>query len=233
MSDAQADVSITGVDDQLRDNILAYLRLDDESCDAAKWRIRRQFAAANTEIREALEVVGFYRVEISKRLERGDSCWQATFDITLGKPVLLRTVSIEIDTGDVPDSELLKVVSECALNPGDVLQHARYDACRRRIARVAENRGYFDAEFLQRRVDVFPDEYAADITLQFTSGPRFVFGDTTFDQEVLDPDLVQRFARLTPGEYYDAEQVRRVQRDFVSTSYFDQVVFTPTPRGEP
>jgi translocation and assembly module TamA len=146
---------------------------------------------------------------------------------------VLRTVSIEIDTGDAPDSALQSVVSECALNPGDVLQHDRYDACRRRIARVAQSRGYFDAEFLERRVDVFPDEYAADITLQFVSGPRFVFGETTFDQTVLDPDLVQRFARLTPGEYYDAERVRRVQRDFVSTTYFDQIVFTPTPRGEP
>lgn len=229
----QAEVTITGVDDQLRNNILAYLRLDDEACDAAKWRTRRLFAAANSEIREALEVVGFYSVEIKKQLKLGDACWQANFVITLGNPVVLRTVSIEIDTGDAPDGALQSVVSECALNPGDVLQHDRYDACRRRIARVAQSRGYFDAEFLERRIDVFPDDYAADITLHFTSGPRFVFGETTFDQTVLDPDLVQRFARLTPGAPYDAEQVRRVQRDLVSTTYFDQVVFSPAPRSEP
>jgi len=119
---AHAEVVISGVEPQIRDNILAYLRLDDETCDAPDWRVRRLFAVAETEIREALEVVGFYSVEIEKTLKTGDSCWQANFSITLGRPVVLRTVSITIDTGDAQDSELESVVQQCALRSGDVLQ---------------------------------------------------------------------------------------------------------------
>jgi translocation and assembly module TamA len=230
---AQAEVSISGVEPPIRDNILAYLRLDDEACDAPDWRVRRLFADSEKEIREALEVVGFYNIEIEKTLKTGDTCWQANFAITPGKPVVLRNVSIEIDSGVAQDAELENATRKCALHPGDVLQHANYDACRRRITRVAESRGYFAAEFIERRIDVYPNKYAADITLLFATGPRYVFGETTFDQEVLDHDLVERFVRITPGEPYDAELVRRLQRDLVSSAYFDQVVFTRNPRGEP
>ncbi len=230
---AHAEVSISGVESQVRDNILAYLRLDDEACDAPDWRVRRLFADSETEIREALEVTGYYNVEIEKTLTKGDTCWQASFVVKPGQPVVLRNVSIKIDTGGAQDSELQSMIQKCALQAGDVLQHATYDACRRKITRAAESRGYFAARFIERRIDVYPDEYAADITLHFVTGPRYVFGAITFDQAVLDPDLIRRFVRITPGEPYDAEIVRKIQRDLVSSAYFDQVVFTRNPRGEP
>lgn len=230
---AHAEVTISGVEPPVSDNILAYLRLDDEPCDAPTWRVRRLFADAEIEIREALEVVGYYNAGIEKTLETGDDCWQANFVITPGQPVVLRDVSIKIDTGDTQDSELENVVRNCALNPGDILQHANYEACRRRITRVAQDRGYFAADFSERRIDVFPAEYAADITLHFITGPRYVFGDITFDQAVLDPDLVYRFVIIKPGEPYDAERVRRMQRYLVTSSYFDQVMLSRDPRGEP
>ena len=228
-----AQVSIEGVEAQVRDNILAYLQLDDETCDAPDWRVRRLFADADKQIREALEVVGFYEAAIEKTLDTSEACWRANFIITPGKPVLLRTVSIEIDTGDAQDSELINTAQKCGLNPGDVFQHASYESCRRRISRVARDRGYFAASFSERRVDVYPDEYSADITLHFAAGKRYVFGAVTFDQAVLDPDLVQRFVTITPGEAYDAERVRRMQRYLVTSAYFDQVLLSRDARGDP
>ena len=229
----QAGVLISGIEPDIRDNILAYLRLDDEPCDAPAWRVRRLFADADIQIREALEVVGYYKAEIVKTLETGDTCWQANFEIAPGQPLLLRNVSINIDTGDVPDSELENVVQACTLSTGDVLQHASYENCKRSITRTATDRGYFAAKFAARRIDVYPDEYAADITLHFVTGPRYVFGTITFDQEVLDPDLIHRFVRIEPGEAYDATRVRRLQRYLISSSYFDQVLLSRNPRGEP
>jgi len=228
-----AAVTIDGVESKVRDNILAYLRLDDETCDAPDWRVRRLFADSENEIREALGVVGFYSAKIEKTLKTGDSCWQANFVITPGQPVLLRNVSIEIDTDGAKDAELESAMQKCALNTGDVLQHANYDACRRKIARLAETRGYFSARYTKRRLDVYPDEHAADITLLFVTGPRYVFGDVTFDQAVLDPELVERFVSITPGEPFDARLLRNVYRDLASSAYFDQVVITRNPRGEP
>ena len=236
--DTHAEVTISGVDAKIRNNILAYLRLDEETCDSPDWRVRRLFSDAETEIRQALEVVGYYNAGITKTLEEktlemGGTCWLANFIIMPGQPVVLRNVSLKIDTGGAQDSELENVLQQCALNPGDILQHANYEACRRRITRTAANRGYFAARFTERRIDVYPDEYAADITLHFITGPRYVFGATTFDQDVLDRDLIQRFVIFRPGEPYDAERVRRMQRYLVSSAYFDQVLLSRNTRDEP
>jgi translocation and assembly module TamA len=232
MGSASAGVVIEGVDPAVQDNILAYLRLDDEACDAPDWRIRRLYIESEREIREALEVVGYYNATIDKTLERGESCWQANFTVDPGQPVLLRNILIEIDSA-VADAKLQDVTKACALTAGDVFRHSDYDSCRRALTRVAEDRGYFSAEFAERRVDVYPDEFAADVTLRMVTGPRYVFGETMLDQDVLDEDLIRRFVSIAPGEPYDAARLRRLQRDFISSTYFDQVLFTPVPRGEP
>jgi translocation and assembly module TamA len=231
--DAQAGITFTGVDDKVRDNILAYLQLDDEACDAPGWRVRRLFKEAESEIREALEVVGHYHAKIEKKLTLDKACWQADFSITTGEPVLLRSVSIEVDSGGAQDGNLSDVVQECALRSGNILQHANYDLCRRNINRMAKRLGYFDAKFIERRIDVYPAEYAADITLHFKTGRRYVFGETTFEQAILDPGLVERVVIASPGQPYDAEIIRRMQRDLISSAYFDQVELTNKPRGEP
>ena len=228
-----AQLSLSGVEPPIRDNILAYLRLDDEPCDAPQWRLRRLFAGSEKEIRRALEVVGYYNAEIDKKFEIADACWQASFVIDPGKPVLLRNVSIQINTGMVQDSQLQSVIAKCGLNPGDSLNHAAYDACRNRITRTAEKRGYFASSFSKRTIDIYPDQLAADIILNFDSGPRYVFGEVTFDQAVLDPEMIQRFVTITPGQPYDATQLRNMQRDIIASAYFDQVILNRNPRNEP
>ena len=206
---------------------------DDEPCDAPDWRIRRLFVDAEKEIRQALEVVGYYDAQIVKQLEAGNTCWQAGFVITPGQPVVLRNVSIEIDTGNTLDGELVNVVQQCNLKSGDVLQHASYDRCKRTIAREAKDRGYFAAGFIEQRIDVYPGEYSADITLHFYTGRRYVFGEVSFDQAVLNVDKVERFVRVKAGDPYDAKLVRQMQRDLIASAYFDQVSLSRTPRGDP
>ena len=115
---AHAEVSISGTDKLVRTNILAYLMLDDEPCDAPDWRVRRLFTDADTEIRESLEVIGYYNVEIEKKLDTSTACWQANFVITAGQPVLLRTISIKVETGIAQDIELDNAVQKCALHSG-------------------------------------------------------------------------------------------------------------------
>ena len=233
LGEIQAEVTINGVEASLQENILAYLRLDDEACDTPEWRVRRLFADSEDEIRKALEVVGFYTADISKSLSFGETCWQASFTVTPGKPVILRNVSITIENGEIQNVELEKVIQGCSLTPGDVLNHATYESCRRSLSHAAEKRGYFSAKFLERRIDVYPEQYIADITLHFIPGKRYVFGAVTFQQDVLDPELVNQFTRITPGEPYDAALVRRIQRDLITSAYFDQVLLTRKPRGEP
>lgn len=220
-----------GVGPELLENVQAYLRLDREACDAPDWLVRRLFVEADKDISEALEAVGYYDVQVSKTLRFGESCWGASFNINVGPPVVLREVRLAIEGTD--DEELNRALEECALQVGDTLNHGAYERCKRRIINLAEGRGFFDALFAERRVDVYPDEYAADVALRLESGRRYVFGATTFNQEVLDRDVVRRYLPAQRGDPYDVEILQRLQRDMAESAYFDQVVFTPSPRGEP
>ena len=78
---ARAEVAIDGVEPTIRGNVLAYLRLDDETCDSPSWRVRRLYAESENEIRAALEVTGYYDVEIDSELRQEAVCWQANFAI--------------------------------------------------------------------------------------------------------------------------------------------------------
>jgi translocation and assembly module TamA len=230
---AQAGVQLTGVDKDNEATILGYLQLDDELCDSPKWRVRRLFAAAEQEIRSALEVSGYYAATIEQELQQQEACWQASFRISLGEPVRLRQILVSVDTGNKPDAEFSEAIKQCALQPDDVFRHASYETCKQRIARVAEDRGYFSGSFEIQKVDVYPEQYVADITLKYLSGPRYTFGSVSFEQDVLNTDLAERYVEFRPGEPYDAERVRDLQLDLASSRYFDQINLSTLPRGEP
>src|SRR6185503_1267610 len=75
---ADATVDIAGIDDALAANVRAYLRLDDEPCDALAWRVEQQYRAAPQQIREALQAYGYYEPTIETTFERDDRCWHVT-----------------------------------------------------------------------------------------------------------------------------------------------------------
>ena len=230
---AHAEVQLSGVDKDIAATILGYLQLDDEPCDAPKWRVRRLLAAAQQEIRSALEVEGYYDVIIEQQLQQQDACWRAEFKISPGEPVRLRQVLVSVDTGSQTDQAFAEAIKQCALRPGDVFLHATYETCKQRIVKVADDHGYFSGNFDVQKIDVYPEEYVADITLKYLSGPRYSFGSVSFEQDVLDTELAERYVELRPGEPYDAELVRDLQLDLASSRYFDQINLSTLPRGEP
>jgi translocation and assembly module TamA len=228
-----AEVELTGVDKTLDENIRGYMQLDDEPCDAPAWRVRRLYASATQEIQSALEVSGYYNATVESDFDTGGACWQARFTIVPDEPVRLRQVLLSVDTGGAPDALFDKALAECALLPGDVFLHVNYETCKKRISRAADDHGYFSGKFTQQTVDVYPDKHAADIKLEYSSGPRYTFGTINFEQEVLKDELAARFIEFRPGDPYDAERIRDLQLDLASSRYFDQINLSTVPRGEP
>ena len=65
---------------------------------------------------------------------------------------------------------------------GDVLEHAKYEQSKAFITRRLAERGYFDADFAARKVEVTRAEKAADIDLRWDSGDRYAMGEIVFEQ---------------------------------------------------
>lgn len=226
---AVAQVEITGLDGELLDNALIHLDLDNELCDAPTWRVEDQFERAAGEIRLALEAYGFYDTVIASTLDFEDECWSSRFEVNLGEPVRLREVDIAISGPAEADPNFSSLVEAAALAPGLQLRHRDYDRLKSELFDLSQDLGYVEATFSVARLDIFPAETVADISLLLDSGPRYSFGEIEINQSVLDRDLLERYADFRTGELYDRNQLNRFYLALVDSGYFEEIDVRPLP----
>ena len=222
-----ADVQIEGLEAALLDNALAHLALDDEACGAPTWRVDERFADAADQIRTSLQALGYYEAAVASRLESSEDCWSARFDVEPGEPVLVRRVDFSISGEAQGDAQFEAPLSGSELVPGAILSHAAYEQLKRELLDLASAKGYVDAVYATSRLDVYPTERAADVTLHFESGPRYRFGAIELQQDVLTAQLLQHYFDFSPGDFYDADKLIELYAALTGSGYFDQVDIRP------
>lgn len=222
-----AELAVTGVDGELERNVRAFAAIASEPCDADDRLIRRRYRTLEKEARTALEPFGYYRPAVETSLSRDDDCWRATVTVDPGEPVRLRNVDIRIDGPASTDLVFQELLSATALTPGAVLLHADYDRLKRALQVRAADRGYFKAAYSEHRLDIWPDQGMADVTLHFASGPRYRIGEIQQDQHFIDPAIVLGYLDLEVGAAYDASDIARAYRDLSDSAYFGQIEILP------
>ena len=227
VSQPRAELRVDGVSDELARNVYSYVSLASEPCDAEPWLIRRRFRAIASEVRSALEPFGYYDAIVETTLEQDESCWLATIDIDPGQPVLLRNVDVSLSTSSNDDSNFIDIVSSTPLVPGAQLRHSDYETLKEALQIRAAERGYIDASFLQNEIGVWPAERAADVTLNFESGPRYNFGEITQEQEFLDASLVSAYFDFETGMPYDNRLLTKAYSDLSVSGYFGRIEVLP------
>ena len=148
---AAAELSISGIDDELEKNVRVFVGLASEPCDAEDWRVRRRFGTIEKEARRALEPFGYYDPVISASLTFEDRCWRATLDVTPGEQIVLRDVAIGVIGDAADDTEFETLIRTSQLKPGAALQHLEYDQIKKRLQTLAADRGYIEAEFTESK----------------------------------------------------------------------------------
>ncbi|MEJ2604289.1 MAG: POTRA domain-containing protein, partial [Gammaproteobacteria bacterium] len=201
---AFAELVIEGIDGELLDNARAYANLQEVSCDAPDWRIRRGFRTLDADLTTALRALGYYEPTFSKNLEFEAECWRARVVVEPGPRTRYRKVDIRITGSAEDDAEFLAAVQKNRPREGEPLHQGRYNAYKDRLRVAAAERGYVEAKFTTARVDVWPEERAAEVTLHFASGPRYRIGEVTIEQDFLEPGLVGSYLELAEGQPYDA-----------------------------
>lgn len=223
----RTELVVQGIDGELERNVRAFVALADEACDAEDWLIRRRFRNLAQEARKALEPFGYYEPIIETQLEFNDNCWRAELKIRPGEPVRYREVRFEISGDAANDAAFRTLPGRDALRPGNVLRHADYDGLKRRLQNLAADRGYFEARFESSRLDVWPAAGAADVSLQFDSGPRYRLGEIRIEQSFLDPAIVRGYIDLETGRPYDGAELAAAHRDLSESTYFGSVEVSP------
>jgi translocation and assembly module TamA len=224
---ARGELQIKGVSDEVSRNVRSYVALASEPCDAEAWLVRRRFRAVETETRTALEPFGYYDPVIETSLEQNDECWQAQLNIDPGAPVLLRNVDISLTTPPEEPADFADITSTTTLVPGAQLRHSDYETLKESLQVRAAERGYVEAAFSKSSIEVWPEEHAADISLQYDSGPRYSFGPIRQEQELLEPGLIDAFLEFETGMPYDSRLLNKAYNDLSLSGYFGRIELLP------
>ncbi|KGM52732.1 membrane protein [Lysobacter concretionis Ko07 = DSM 16239] len=227
-------VDILGLDEAMTDNVRSAVTLVDVlGKDLSGRRLAYLVREAEQETREALGPFGYYSPTISVERDR-DSNADSTVTITVdpGEPVRVRREHVAIEGVGGRDRYLREDLAGFRPRSGEVFEHPLYEASKTRISRRLAQRGYFDADFASRRVEVTRAEHAADIDLVWTSGPRYDMGPTTFEQTpnaILRGSVLDKLVYWDTGSYYHQGKLDRLRESLARLDYFSSVVINPQP----
>lgn len=219
------DVRIEGVDGEAEENIRAFLQIARLPSDEAtpRDRVRRLHRAAEEQIRQALEPLGYYGVEVEAELTGGPDEWMVVYTVDPGTPLRLTEVDIRLSGPGANDDALRRAVGDAPLRTGEPVHHGRYEQAKRELQTVAAQRGYFEASWETRRLQVNPEEGRATAVLHLATGPRYRFGDITFEQDSVDDAFIRRYLRFAEGDPFDRRQLLNLQYALSDSDYFQAV----------
>ncbi len=223
-------VQILGVNKQLEANILLFLSIEQQKSHPlmSAGRIRRLHQKANAEIAAALQPFGYYRPQVTSSLEiLEDEQWRATYTVDPGPELKISEVSLDITGPIQQDTALQQLIEESAPRPGNTLVHSEYEAFKSKLSGLASEHGYREARFTETRLEIDLRTYEARVVLGLESGPRYRFGDVSLQQDMLDPELLQRFIPFNKGDPYDLGQLIALQQALHDSNYFQVVEVAP------
>jgi len=229
---ADIKIEIIGVDGAMRDNVLAYLSLqryaDRDDLDAAM--IERLFQRTSGEARSALRPFGYYEPDIHGNLQPVGKNWRMRLRIEPGTPIILASADVKVSGPGAEDAIFREIVGESNLSAGTRLNHAEYERTKGELQRTAAATGYLDAKLIKSEMFVDPAKHVAAIQLELDTGPRYRFGKTTIEQDVIDQRLFTKYLRYREHDYYDAIAVLGTQFALDDSQYFSVVEVAPGER---
>jgi translocation and assembly module TamA len=223
---ADIDIQVTGVDEDIRRNVLVFLSLERYKTrdDLDETLIGRLAERAEREAGSALRPFGYYEPTVRTELSRtapGD--WRARIVIDPGVPVLIDDVAVEVSGPGLEHPAFRAVLDALPLRRGARLNHATYDGLKGELRRLAATLGYAEARLTANEMLVDLASHTARIRLAMETGPRYSFGATTITQRSLDEDLLRRYLRFRESDPYDATELLRTQFALDDSQYFSTV----------
>jgi translocation and assembly module TamA len=233
---AQADIEVVieGVDEEIRRNLLVYLSLqryrerDDLSADT----VDRLHERTPIEVRQALRPFGYYEPTVQATVEHlpNGKDWRVNLKIDPGPPVILKEATVQVTGSGSEEAMFRNLIADSPLKPGQRLSHGAYDKLKGELQRTALASGFLDARYVRHELLVDPPSHRAWAYLVLETGERYRFGKTEIEQSAIDQGLMRKYLRYKEGDYFEAAKLLTTQFALDDTQYFSTVEITPGAR---
>jgi translocation and assembly module TamA len=227
--EARLRIQIDGISGAERRNALATLSIALATSERAvnEARVQRLHARAPAEIALALQPFGYYSPQVESDLIREPRRWTARYAVDPGPRVTVQHVSIEVTGDGAGELEFRDAVQRFPLTEGAPLSHVAYELGKTRLLNVASELGYLDGGFETHELRVDQKSYTAEIRLSFATGPRYHFGAVSFDQDVIDPAVLESYVSFRRGEPFSTVPLLGLQSALSDSPYFSRVEVVP------
>ncbi|MFH2124640.1 MAG: autotransporter assembly complex family protein [Pseudomonadota bacterium] len=218
-----------GMDQEMSANVLAHLRIYQQQKNPrlGVGEMRRLHRKASLDIKSALEPLGYYSPRIESALVETDGVWHASYIITPGEPVRVRSVSIGVTGPGSGLSIFADLQQQFPLKDGAILKHLQYEEGKKKILHWAIRNGFVEAKFEKNEVRVHRARHEAEIDLLLNTGHRFLFGKTHSSQNIINQKLLSRYLPYKEGEPYSLRAITRLQSILYDTGFFSGVTVEP------
>jgi translocation and assembly module TamA len=229
---AEIKVEVRGVGEDVRANILAYLSFEryKVSDDLSPEFVERLQERCEREVRAAMRPFGFYEAAVTSEVRREGDDYQVFINVTPGDPVVVDKVELNVTGPGADDYIFTSITRDPPVRTNDRLMHSNYESLKGSLLRAAATYGYLDARMSRNEMRVDPQNHTAQVYIDFDTGERYRFGETSIEQDAIDDTLVRRFLRYEAGHLFDATQLLRTQFALDDSQYFATVEVLPEDR---
>ncbi len=219
------DVQLTGVPKEHKAILLSGLSIvrQSNSDRLSDKRVKQLNTSSIDELKDMLQVYGYYHSEVSNTLSQDTNTWQATYHVTLGEQVHISDIQLQIEGEAQQDNAFQTLISDFPLKIKDGFTHEGYESAKKRILRLGASRGYFDSELLENSVEVDTDSNTAKVILKWRSGPRYRFAEVIYPSTIINNDALARITSIKGGDYYTAKSVITLREELKESGYFESV----------
>lgn len=217
-------VNVMGADDDVAENIKAYLpAMRNLHCDSSAERIQRFVDASQSKMVKGVEAMGYFSAKLDMQPAQQGGCWVFNIKVDPGLPVRVKESNIKLTGAGGKLPLFSKLMAENPYEPNEILVSQKYEDLKTNLTRTANRLGFFDANFVQREIQVDPDTREAVINLHFETGQRYEIGEVKITQDILDDENLQHYIRVHQGEPYDSDVLLTQQRLLENSGYYSDV----------
>ena len=106
---------------------------------------------------------------------------------------------------------------------GQVLNQQAWDKAKLEVIGLLEEAGFLQAVFSRHVMRVNTVSNTARLELVLDTGPQAVFGEVTFNQDILNDGVLASLQRFQPGDAYHNWLLQKFRQDLWRSGYFEDV----------
>lgn len=227
------EIRITGIEGEQAENARQFLTLNRyrDRSDLSELILRHYYRQGMEEIAQSQQPFGYYDARVTGSIKKTEpkakTRWLVSYDVKLKEPVRWRELAIAMQGAGKDDEKLVSLLAKPGMEYKEQVYHPDYSAFKSRLLESANLRGYFDAAWVEHKLQVYPSLNAADVTLLFDTGQRYRYGQIELSETQLDPDFLRKFRRFETGEGFAASDLLDLQYALSDSDYFNRVEVAP------